>query len=293
LEKEGAEEIPGKAMSLEKSLQTLIELNLEAFLGIRFLETEYSTGAKHKGRIDTLGIDENGAPVIIEYKRAANENVINQGLFYLDWLMDHRAEFELLVMKKLGEDVAQKIDWSAPRLLCIAGAFNKYDEHAVQQMNRNIELIRYRRFGEGLLLFELVNAVSAEEKPVPGGGGGSSDYKTFSEVLEEMRGALRDVYDELRVFLLALGDDVQAKELKYYCAFKRIKNFACVELHPSVGYLKAYVKVNPDEIEIEEDFLRDVRKIGHFGTGDLEITIKSRDDLEKARHLFEMSYEAS
>ena len=32
------------------------------------------------------GIDENCSPVIIEYKRALNENVINQGLFYLDWL---------------------------------------------------------------------------------------------------------------------------------------------------------------------------------------------------------------
>jgi predicted transport protein len=292
LEDGGATEIPGASMSLEKSLQTLIEHNLEAFLGIRFLETEYSTGAKHKGRIDTLGIDENGAPVIIEYKRAANENVINQGLFYLDWLMDHRAEFELLVMKKLGDEVAKKIDWSAPRLLCIAGAFNRYDEHAVMQMNRNIELIRYRRFGDGLLLFELVNAVSAEEAPVDTGGGGS-DYKTFGEVLEGMKGPLRDIYDELRVFLMALGDDVQAKELKYYCAFKRIKNFACVELHPSVGYLKAYVKVDPDEIEIDKGFTRDVREIGHFGTGDLEITIKTRGDIEKARHLFEMSYEAS
>jgi predicted transport protein len=108
-----------------------------------------------------------------------------------------------------------------------------------------------------------------------------------------MKGPLRDVYDELRVFLLALGDDVQAKELKYYCAFKRIKKFACVELHPSVGYLKAYVKVDADEIEIEKGFTRDVREIGHFGTGDLEITIKTRNDIEKARHLFEMSYEAS
>ena len=66
------------------------------------LASEYSTGPKHGGRIDTLGIDENGNPVIIEYKRATNENVINQGLFYLDWLLDHRAEFKLLVMERLG-----------------------------------------------------------------------------------------------------------------------------------------------------------------------------------------------
>ena len=58
------------------------------------------TGAKHRGRIDTLGLDENGCPVIVEYKRHNNENVINQGLFYPDWLFDHKADFRLLVIDR-------------------------------------------------------------------------------------------------------------------------------------------------------------------------------------------------
>ena len=45
------------------------------FLGVTFLATEYSTGQKTTGRIDTLGIDENNCPVIIEYKRETNQNV--------------------------------------------------------------------------------------------------------------------------------------------------------------------------------------------------------------------------
>jgi hypothetical protein len=77
-------ELEGSAAGPEKSLQTLIEKNLEVFLGVRFLASEYVTGKTHGGRIDTLGIDENGCPVIIEYKRSLNQNVINQGLFYLD-----------------------------------------------------------------------------------------------------------------------------------------------------------------------------------------------------------------
>ena len=75
------------------------------------------------------------------------ENVINQGLFYLDWLMDHKAGFRLLAMATLGKSAADQIHWTAPRLVCVAADFTKYDGHAVQQMNRNIELIRYRRFG--------------------------------------------------------------------------------------------------------------------------------------------------
>jgi RecB family endonuclease NucS len=71
-------ELSVSSMALEKSLQTLIEKHLDTFLGITFLASEYSTGPKTGGRMDTLGIDENGAPVIIEYKKATNANVINK-----------------------------------------------------------------------------------------------------------------------------------------------------------------------------------------------------------------------
>jgi len=108
------------------------------------------------GRIDSLGIDENNCPVIIEYKRALNENVINQGLYYLDWLLDHKAEFTLLVQKKCDAQTAEQVDWPGARLLCIAGEFTKFDEHAVKQINRNIELISLPAYGNELLLLELV-----------------------------------------------------------------------------------------------------------------------------------------
>jgi len=78
-------------LSREKNLQSLFEENLEEILNIAFLASEYSTS--FGGRIDTLGIDKNGAPVIIEYKKNQNDNVINQGLSYLRWLLDHKADF--------------------------------------------------------------------------------------------------------------------------------------------------------------------------------------------------------
>jgi RecB family endonuclease NucS len=94
-------ELQGKSATVEKSFQNQIEGHMDEFLGIRFLASEYTTGRTHSGRIDTLGIDENGSPVVVEYKRTLNENVITQGLFYLDWLLDHKAEFILLVSKHL------------------------------------------------------------------------------------------------------------------------------------------------------------------------------------------------
>ena len=54
-----------------------------------------------------------------------NSAIINQGLFYLDWLVEHIAEFQLLVQKKLGHDV--EVDTGSPRLILIATSYSKFD----------------------------------------------------------------------------------------------------------------------------------------------------------------------
>lgn len=286
-------ELDGRSAALEKALQNLIEQHLDVFLGVRFLASEYSTGKKHRGRIDTLGLDENGSPVIIEYKRSTGENVINQGLFYLDWLLDHQAEFEALVTNSFGSETA--VEWSAPRLLCIAGDFTRYDEHAVAQINRSIELIRYRQYGTELLLFELVNAPGADGNAKAGTtpGAGSTSEKTVADYLAQAPDAMVERFQTLETFALSLGDDVTKKELKNYFAFRRLKNFACIEVHPGGGHLLVYVKVDPDEVDLVDGVLRDVRHIGHFGTGDLEVRITADEHLDIAKEMIARSYEVS
>ncbi len=92
---------------------------------------------------------------------------------------------------------------------------------------------------------------------------------------------------------MAFGDDVQEKTLKYYVAFKRIKNFACVEVKPSSAAVIAYLKVDFDTVTLEAGFSHDVRGIGHQGTGDLKVTLRTPKDLERAKPLLRESYEAS
>lgn len=293
-----ATELTSASVALEKSLQLVVEKNMEPLFGVRFLASEYSTGAKHGGRIDSLGLDENSSPVIFEYKRAVNENVINQGLFYLDWLLDHRAEFKLLVMERLGADDADAIDWRNPRLICVANGFTRYDEHAVQQINRSIELVRYRDFGGELLALELIATTKVESgdskaAPVPKGTTPSSVAKTVTEYLEQAPEQLKNMYSELESYCESLGDDVTKKALKFYFAFRRLKNFARVEVHPQTKALLVYLKVDPDTLDLEDGFSRDVRSIGHFGTGDLELRIRTHDQLERALPLIQKSYEAS
>lgn len=298
-----ATELRGDAPDLEKPLQNLIEANLEALLGIRFIATEYSTGKTHGGRIDTLGLDENNCPVILEYKRSVGENVINQGLFYLDWLMDHQAEFKLLVLEKFGKTEVDVIDWSAPRLVCIAADFTKYDGHAVQQINRNIELIRYRRFGDELLLFELANASSASAskaaagkavKPVKdskevGAERAVGPDKPYAEIVSSLSQPLTDLLVSLEDYTVSLGDDVQRKELRLYVAFKRLKNFAT--LVPQRGRLLLYLHLDPAKVTMGLQAAKDVSQKGHWGTGDVEIPLTTLADLEAAKPYIAEAYE--
>ena len=297
-----ASEIAGTSVALERSLQKLIESNMETLFGVRLLASEYSTGTRHGGRMDSLGIDENGSPVIFEYKRAVNESVINQGLFYLDWLMDHRGDFKVLVLERLGSDAAASIDWRNPRLVCVASGFTRYDEHAVNQMNRSIDLVRYRDFDGALLALELVHSsrvdaqtsVDAPEATPSGGPAPAPQtYKTVSEYLDQAPAELKDLFGELEDYATALGDDVTRKTLKYYVAYRRLKNFLCVEVLPQRRELALYLKVDPDSVELVEGFSRDVRQIGHFGTGDLEVRIRDADALGRALALIQRSYEES
>jgi predicted transport protein len=218
-------------------------------------------------------------------------------LFYLDWLLDHQAEFKLLVMERLGADAAKQIDWTNPRLVCVAGDFTRYDEHAVRQNNHNIELVRYRDFGGELLALELLTSVSTtspapavthsvNSSPVP-------VEQTVVEYLAKASEQLKNLYSDLDAQLMAFGDDIQKTTRKLYFAYKRLKNFACVEVHPQSKALLVYLKVDPDSIELEPGFSRDVRTIGHFGTGDLELRVKDSDDLAKAEPHLRASYDAS
>jgi predicted transport protein len=305
---DGANELAGKSVAIEKMLQGLIESEMETFLGVRFLASEYNTGAKHRGRIDSLGLDENGCPVIVEYKRHNNENIINQGLFYLDWLLDHKAELRLLVMDKLGPEAAEKIEWSGTRLLCIAADFTRYDEHAVAQIDRNIELIRYKLFGIDLLLFEQANEpataqssnrslvgtdLSAEGgKPAKTPAAATLAMKTHADQLATASPELLALYEQTRSFILAQGDDILEKPLKLYVAFRRIKNIACMTLISKEDpHVRLWLKLDPSSVELEKGFTRDVRDVGHWGTGDLEVVLHTLADFDKAKLLIERVYQ--
>ena len=283
------QEYQSGTVTLEKELQTVIENNMETFFGVTFLTSEYRT--TDGGRMDSIGIDENHCPVIFEYKRSVKDSVINQGLFYLNWLLDHKDSFKVLVIEKLGLKAAETIDWTMPRVICVAGDFTKYDESAIKQMNRNISLIRYKKFGDDLLMFEQINeniAAVIEDNTAVISTKAKNLGKSFADHKKEAPSSILTIYEDIRNFVLSLGDDITENQLKFYVAFKKIKNIVCVEIFNNKLIL--HLKLDVTTVDYEEGFTRDTSGIGHYATGDVEVTIKNRTDYEKAKILIERAY---
>lgn len=289
------EELKASCAIFEKNLQNIIENNMDIFFSVRFLANEYRIDA---GRIDSIGIDENNSPVIFEYKRNLSENIINQGLFYLNWLKGHKDSFKLLVIGKLGQEAANKIDWSMPHIICIANDFSKYDSEAIREMTSSVSLIRYKQY-DSLLLFELVNnntnylnrnknktlvqsvnsTIESEDKKDSNLG--------IAQRYQIAPKKLKDIFDLIKEYALSLGDDVTEAEYKYYLALKKIKNFATMQIYPKKIIM--HFKLNPTKYLLT-DKLRDVTNIGHLGCGNLEFVLYNDKDIAFAKELLEKAY---
>ncbi len=281
----------------EKELQNLFEENLEELLGVRYVASEFTTGDRQRGRIDTLGVDQDGTPVIVEYKKTGKENVINQGLFYLDWLVDHKGDFTLAAQEKLGKDI--EIDWSAPRLILVAENFSEYDKYAVNRIGANIQLWIYRKYGNEHLFLESIFAttnqkISKKDKPDVKEENSQEDVEevlyTLEYHLDEKSKEIKTLFEALRerIFALNSDGDIIEKPNKIYLSYKHGKNFCEVQIQSSS--LKIWLDILFNDLDDPNKISRDVSKIGHHGTGTTETKLSDLSELDSVMYLIEQSY---
>lgn len=286
----------------EKELQALIEENLESVFNCRFVASEFSTGSMHAGRIDTLALSEENHPVIIEYKRVESSELINQSLFYLHWVQDHRGDFEIAVQKAIASNV--EVDWTDIRVICIAPNYKRYDLHAVQVMGANIELWKYRLFDNATLYLEEVLQASVASSPSITSDGknpvmveagkkaaltrATATY-TFDEHLEGKPEEVRDLVLAVQEFITSLDPAIEEVPKKHYIAYKGSQNILCVEIQRQ--RLLLYLKVDPKAVGELPQNARDVSNIGHYGTGDLELSVSTEQEIEAAKSYIEMAYQ--
>lgn len=259
--------------------------NLYNILGIKYLAKEYQIP---NGRIDTIGIDENGSPVIIEYKWKENDDVLSQGLFYLDWLRNNKPHFELIARDILGGDV--EVQWGKPRVILMAQGFNRYIKSAVRAI-QNVELKTYNVYDGDILQIE-------------------SEYSPFPETLRAVRPtaetadeeetynldyhltktsqALRDKFLSIRELLLELPNVEELSEQKSGITYRTTKSFIRFEFRAnSIQLLVREPKYNVDTQGIVKDVTKN--RWGYLGA------IKFTEDLDttKTFEIIKASYNST
>lgn len=287
--------IISKDLDLEKNLQSLFEQNLNELLNIDFLAHEYSTS--FGGRIDSIGIDNDGAPCIIEYKKNQNGNVINQGLSYLKWLLDHKEKLEILCQNN---KINTKIDWDSPRVICIAEGYSKFDIDTADLLPINIELLRYRIYEDNILYLEPENyqKVKISTSSIIRKGKiqkeKSSQLQKVYSIDNHLHGISKktlDLFQELRERLLLLDQNIIEEAKSKYIAYKTSTNF--VDIVVMQSGLKIFLNVKSGQLNDPHRLARDLskpRRIGHWGNGDYEVKLETNINIDLIFELIKQSY---
>jgi len=279
----------------ESNVQKLFEENLNEILNITFLASEHSTS--FGGRIDTLGIDNNGSPVIIEYKLSQNDNVINQGLSYLHWLLDHKAEFEALVHRA---NIDIEIDWASPRVICVAESYNKFDLDTADLLPIDIELLRYQLYDKDILLVESSAQRKVKIATSEVFNKGEKQKRVFREKiqytvddhLKSATDSIRELFAEIKEKITGLDESIIEEAKAKYIAYKLTTNFVDVVILKDS--LKLFLNVPSGQLNDLQNLARDLTKpksIGHWGNGDYEVKLERKEDVDAVMELIKQSYE--
>lgn len=284
------EKLPYNEFAKEREVQTIFENNLKEMLDLTFIKSEY---AFSDGRMDSVAVDNAGNPVIIEYKLNKNENVLNQGLYYMDWLDSHRGDFELLVQKTINQNI--NIRWDNIRLVLIAGQFSKYDVHAVNAIGRSIDLYKYTRYADDMLYLERIN-IKPDEVALRSGKnnleqkGGLENQPKTEKTLEKLQAKSNkdviDIFEELRARIFTLDDEISEKVTSVYVGFGTTRNF--VEIWFKSKTLQCMV------LKPQNDPKGKAKKVpdSYRWTLNYRVDISTMDDIDDIFELIEQSYKS-
>ena len=210
----------------EKQLQSLIEKNLDEMFDMTFIKTEHSTS--YGGRIDTLAIDRDNRPIIIEYKEDKSSTILLQGLYYMDWLVENKAEFEKLMRLKLKKDIP--VNWkSGVRLILIAKNFEIWDKFAVNRLKEEVELYEYVLYENNELKLEKT-ALPKDFRTKPKASITSTieEYTVDYHMKKIKNTEIKNMVNQLRETIKSISDDIEERTTKDHIIFKSTVNFAAI-----------------------------------------------------------------
>ncbi len=276
-----------KPFKLEREIQDLFEQNLNQLTGLELVKSEFSI---QNQRIDTLAVDlESKCFVIIEYKRSHNYSVFDQGVSYLNTLLRYQADFVLEYNESLDKKLRKdQVDWSQSKVVFVSPKFNNHQKQAVDFKDLNIELWEIKRFEQDIILINGIDKsssapsvkLSSSEKNLALSEI-SKEIKTYSEQdhLQDQPEEIIELYDDFKQALLNLFPEFNIVAQKLYVAFKNDKrNILGICINRKS--LKIYLNMKKGALDDPKKLARDVSSVGHWGTGDYEITMSDDKNLE-------------
>lgn len=292
---------------LEKDIQGIFEKSLHEILGVHFLASEFSTS--FGGRMDTLGIDDDGNPCIIEYKKGQNENVINQGLSYLRWLLDHKEDFHALCNR---EGMEIPVQWEQPRVICIAETYSKFDTDTADLLPIKIELLRYQLFQNNMLTLDtesyqkvklqgvpklsttrervLSSPVRKSKPQVPEPEPLQVSY-TLEEHFDRSHPSTVKLFEDLKERLLGLDQEMSFEPHKLIVSFKVTRKVVDVVLRKSK--LQVFINVKSGMLDDPRGIARDLEnpvKVGRWSGCHYRVEVTPKTDLDYVMSLIQQSY---
>jgi predicted transport protein len=282
-EKSILKKVDRKEFKNEAELQKLIERNLLYVMGIRFIASEYPIP---NGRIDTLGLDEDDVPVIIEYKWKKDLSAIVQGLFYLNWVMQNKQPFESIVKDKIGKDIS--VNWSTqPRLLIIAQDFDTKELSAINLMGPSVELKKYSLY-KNLFNIEDVNIVKGGKTVKPDNGDKKTEKYSLDNILNKATNDIRDTFYILRENILGVSDAVWEKVGAFYCDYRTSSTFVSVQVQKNK--LKVLIKMGDQKIKDPSGICKEIPKSYGYGLLNTTFDVLKKDEIEYAMKLINQAY---
>ena len=270
---------------LEKDIQRLFEENLTLLIGYIFIISEFSI---KNSRIDTLAFDpETQAFVIIEYKRQQNSSVVDQGISYLNLMLEYKADFIVEYNEKQKFPLKRNdVDWSQSKVIFVSPAFNDFQIQATNFKDLPIELWEVNRFDNDIITLNIINksksapnikAVSIEK---------NEEFSTLKEIkvyqesdhLSDKSDFIQELYEDFKQGILNLDPDIEINTRKLYIAFKKDRNIADIRIQQK--NLKIWINLPYGELDDPKNLAKNVSNTGHWGNGDYEITIESTQYLE-------------
>lgn len=271
---------------LEKELQLFVESNLEELLNLEIVKSEFSI---ENYRIDTLAFDkENKSFVIIEYKRGNSYSVIDQGYSYLATVLNNKAELILEYNERKGKSLKRdEIDWSQTKVIFISQNFTKYQKDSLNFKDLPIELYEIKKYDGDIILFttinkkengESINVISKKDITI---AKVSKEIKTYT-LEDHFKNSNENTVEIFNIYKEKIEEmlpEIEVEPKKLYIAFKlNRKNLVDFKLQKDM--LKIWINAKEGILDDSKKMAKNVAKIGHWGNGDYELTIKNLEGLE-------------